>query len=128
MPVVVAAMALTAETFVVVLAACEVATLLHELNGLVEEFLLLFCGGLAQAKGNVIVKLKLQWETGISNRNLSEIGDLKAHLCLLHFGNVFLCRISLGETDGALGVALVEFNVRNVKVLNFLEGFANFFA
>lgn len=128
MPVVVAAMTLTAETFVVVLAACEVATLLHELNGLVEEFLLLFCGGLAQAKGNVIVKLKLQWETRISNRNLSEIGDFKAHLCLLHFGNVFLGRISLGETDGALGVALVEFNVRNVKVLNLLEGFANFFA
>lgn len=59
MPVVVAAMTFTAETFVVVLAACEVATLLHELNGLVEEFLLLFCGGLAQAEGNVIVKLKL---------------------------------------------------------------------
>lgn len=59
MPVVVATMTLASKTFVVVLAACEVTTLLHELDGLVQEFLLLLVGGLAQAKRNVIVKLKL---------------------------------------------------------------------
>lgn len=57
---VVAAAAVTFAIEALALVAGEVAALLHELNGLVQELLLLLLGGLAERQGDLIVELELE--------------------------------------------------------------------